>query len=692
MILIVAAFLLISGATPKVEAQTCAPSADYRFQGTRSSFVGTAPALTDIGTGGNSFAIDTVDGASRSVLQFPQGNGVQLQPTTGTIANDAYTIVVLFKFADVSNFRRILDFKNGTSDTGLYVLNGNLIFYNVAATGSGAPIAANTYVQVVLTRNATGTVTGYVNGAQQFSFNDSTSNAVIDSNNALRFFKDNISGGATGEESAGSVARIRLYNCVLTASEVAALDQAPAAQPLTVTRTDDRNATCLTGDCSLREAVNAANTAGTNDTINFAIPAGNAGCASGVCTITLTVGELTVNSTATAGTLTITNSTGASNLLISGNNTRRVFFVNTGANLTINGVTITKGNGMGTTVNGYGGGIFNSGTLTLTNSIVSSNMAFYNGGGILNESSGTLTLTNSTVSGNTGTFGGGILNDGTLTFTNSTISGNTASTNGGGIFNEGVGTINLTSVTVTRNKSTLTSSCPICAGGIRNLATATLYNTIVAVNTVANADSSPDFGGAVVATSSYNLIGNGFGTTGISNGDGNHNQVGFDPNLDPTLQLNGGTTPNHALLFGSPAIDKGNSFGLMTDQRGFARPVDLATYTNAADGSDIGAFEVQLGSTAATVSIGGRVTTADGRGITNVLLTLTDSQGSVKTTVSAESGYYRFDDVEAGSTYIITATGKRFSFNQPTQVHFVTEEREDINFTALPGFSKRIRL
>jgi hypothetical protein len=56
--------------------------------------------------------------------------------------------------------------------------------------------------------------------------------------------------------------------------------------------------------------------------------------------------------------------------------------------------------------------------------------------------------------------------------------------------------------------------------------------------------------------------------------------------------LNGGTTFNHALLFTSPAIDKGNAFG--TDQRASARPVDDATIINAGNGADIGAFEVQF--------------------------------------------------------------------------------------------------
>src|SRR5207248_2806331 len=43
-------------------------------------------------------------------------------------------------------------------------------------------------------------------------------------------------------------------------------------------------------------------------------------------------------------------------------------------------------------------------------------------------------IINSTLSGNSATLGGGVYNDGTLTITNSTISGNTASSLGGGVY------------------------------------------------------------------------------------------------------------------------------------------------------------------------------------------------------------------------------------------------------------------
>ena len=84
-------------------------------------------------------------------------------------------------------------------------------------------------MQVVLTRDGSGQVVGYVNGRPQFAFLDSGNDGVI-VGDTLRFFKDD-----GGEESAGAVARIRLFDTALSAAEVAALDRpnpAPALAPL----------------------------------------------------------------------------------------------------------------------------------------------------------------------------------------------------------------------------------------------------------------------------------------------------------------------------------------------------------------------------------------------------------------------------------------------------------------------------
>jgi len=145
---------------------------------------------------GNTFVSDNVDGAVNTVLKFPVNNGVALSPITGAISNNVYTIVMLCKFDEANKVRRLIDFKNSTSDNGLYASADNKLRFNPSATGANN-LAAGSYVQVALSRDANGLTTGYLNGTQQFQFTDTNNNAVIDSNNTLRFFQDNLSGGNT---------------------------------------------------------------------------------------------------------------------------------------------------------------------------------------------------------------------------------------------------------------------------------------------------------------------------------------------------------------------------------------------------------------------------------------------------------------------------------------------------------------
>ncbi len=204
-------------------------------------------------------------------------------------------------------------------------------------------------------------------------------------------------------------------------------------------------------------------------------------------------------------------------------------------------------------------------------------------------------------------------------------------------------------------------------------------------------------------TAGGNLIGDNSGnpaapnTTTFPTGNPNANgdKVGtagsvIDPLLGP-LQNNGGTTPTRALLTRSPAIDAGlnsntfdpsNSSPLLFDQRGAGFPRIVDGDGDTVETVDIGAFEVQRAPLAAGVSISGRVMTANGRGIRNVWITLTDSSGNVRTAVTSSFGYFSFDDVSAGETYIISAFAKRYRFNQPTRVLSVNDGLADVDFTA----------
>ncbi len=243
-----------------------------------------------------------------------------------------------------------------------------------------------------------------------------------------------------------------------------------------------------------------------------------------------------------------------------------------------------------------GGGIRNLGNLTVTNSAISGNRAI-DGGGILN--SGSLTVTDSTISGNTATYSegssGGIVNSGdNLTIINSTISGNRALfgfNNGGGIRTAASGIVTITNSTITNNSAAGANS----AGGVfRQDGVVRLRNSIIAGNV--NNAFQPDVAASDntnISTHGYNLIGNRgaimFNQTGDQSGTG---ASPLAPLLAP-LALNGGTTPTHALYGNSLALDKGNSSGFTSDQRGLRRPFDLVGPPNVSDGADIGAFEAQ---------------------------------------------------------------------------------------------------
>jgi hypothetical protein len=90
------------------------------------------------------------------------------------------------------------------------------------------------------------------------------------------------------------------------------------------------------------------------------------------------------------------------------------------------------------------------------------------------------------------------------------------------------------------------------------------------------------------------------------------------------------------------------------------------------------------GPTAADASISGSVTTADGRGIRNARLILTNAAtGETRSALSSSFGYYRFDGVPVSQTYVLTINSKRFRFEPNTRVISLPDNLTDENFTAL---------
>jgi hypothetical protein len=88
---------------------------------------------------------------------------------------------------------------------------------------------------------------------------------------------------------------------------------------------------------------------------------------------------------------------------------------------------------------------------------------------------------------------------------------------------------------------------------------------------------------------------------------------------------------------------------------------------------------------AAAASISGRVLTSGGRGIRSVTISLTGTtSGEIRSARSTNFGYYRFENVPVGETYVLTVRAKRFVFLPETRVVTLLDELTDVDFTAVP--------
>jgi predicted outer membrane repeat protein len=376
-------------------------------------------------------------------------------------------------------------------------------------------------------------------------------------------------------------------------------------------------------------ATDTVTTCSGDATVPGSLPYEVANAASGD-TITFSVScppssPITLSSTVDIVTNLTIDGPGPSTLAVSGGGGVSVFAVNSGVTASISGLTIEHGsaqydgggiNNSGTVIvtdnilssnsAGYGGAIYNSGAAIVVNSTLSGNSANDNGGGVYSEGSGTASITDDIVSDNTATvFGGGILSKGTVNVAESTLSANTSS-EGGGILEES-GTLTVSSSTLSMNigggifdgDSTLSVNTSTLSGNsdgegifsdtgsVVTVTNSTLsgnsaggifneYNATAAVAATIVATSTPgkDCSGSIT-DAGYNLDNDG--SCGFS--ATNHSQSDVNPYLGP-LQNNGGPTETQAPAPGSPALNQmplgtvadGVTLCPGTDQRGVVRP------------------------------------------------------------------------------------------------------------------------
>lgn len=293
-----------------------------------------------------------------------------------------------------------------------------------------------------------------------------------------------------------------------------------SAATFVVTKTADTNGTCNVGDCSLREAVKAANANDGDDTI--VVPAGQ-------YVLTGAVNE----DAAESGDLDVTDAnddllldgagagTGPGATLISGGGFDRVFDLLEFARLELRDVTLTGGstageggairNNLGDLLiensvlegnvsSGDGGAIYSFGIgrprVAIDNSALIGNIAASDGGAIYNTGDGRVVVTNSSMRANHATTsrGGAIYSEsiGTVTIVDSSVSANTAATEGGGI-----GTQNDSSLTIVRSTITANESTAAEGGGIwaQNSSTVAIVDSTLSANKAFGTDVGEGGGG-----------------------------------------------------------------------------------------------------------------------------------------------------------------------------------------------------
>ncbi len=134
----------------------------------------------------------------------------------------------------------------------------------------------------------------------------------------------------------------------------------------------------------------------------------------------------------------------------------------------------------------------------------------------------------------------------------------------------------------------------------------------------------------------------------------------FAPTITLNAPLNNGATINVHFAFGVNSLPAGGVAGL----------------ANVAVGVD--GRPIPLGPTAATVSLAGRVLNSSGSGVRGAMVTLTDMRGIQRTALTNAFGYYTFDNVPSGMSYMMRASARRFTFG--TKLLSVTDSLADVDF------------
>jgi len=139
-----------------------------------------------------------------------------------------------------------------------------------------------------------------------------------------------------------------------------------------------------------------------------------------------------------------------------------------------------------------------------------------------------------------------------------------------------------------------------------------------------------------------------------------------------------GGTPSLMSVFGLSNAN-GNWSLYMRDDAGLSAPVAITGCVSGGWGIEF------LPSTAAQASISGRVMTANGLGIRNARVVITgNSLNEPIVATTGSFGYFTFDGLQTGQTYVVTINSQRYTFSTPSRVISLVDNVVDFDFIAEP--------
>jgi predicted outer membrane repeat protein len=117
-----------------------------------------------------------------------------------------------------------------------------------------------------------------------------------------------------------------------------------------------------------------------------------------------------------------------------------------------------------------------------------------------------------------------------------------------------------------------------------------------------------------------------------------------------------------------------------------ALPTEIDTVNHTATVTGVTQFSdwtlAEMPPTAAPVSISGRIVTAAGRGIASARVTMTDILGNTRSAYTGSLGYFRFDDVPSGQSYVVSVSARRYIFQESSRVINLNDNLTGFDFTA----------